>query len=130
MRVVIVSAAVGGLFGAAAATFVALHEPAHAAAASPPVLASAVPVGPVLIPPGWDPRLLSALSSVDARVSSLENAVASAAPADPEPVELKDTAEAAAARNAEIVQQYRVDLETQTKKLSDHDRERLDSSWA
>jgi hypothetical protein len=130
MRIALVSAVLGGLVGAAAATIVTALQssgPVAAMAAERPPLAR-----PVAVPPGWDTRFVGRLSGMESRLSALEKAKPEADRADAGPPDSseRDTSVLVARRNAELELQYQRDLDEQAQKLIEHDNERVDEQWA
>src|SRR5215207_826694 len=126
MRVVLVSAVLGGLVGAAVAILVTVlqsSQPVPAMAAERPSLAP-----PVRVPLGWDKRFLGRLSGMESRLSALEHAKPEADRGDAGPPESPDSqgdiSVLVAQRKAEIELQYQRDLDEQAQKLIEHQNER------
>lgn len=90
---------------------------------------------PVHIPSSWDPRFLSRISDVEARLGTLESTAAARPSPSQEPLPrqeppTRDDSDWKAVRQAETDEQYRQDLETQNQKLRDHEQEPFDKAWS
>jgi hypothetical protein len=113
----------GAVFGAGIAIAAAFAwMPRDRAPAAAPET-SAPPQVPVHVPPGWDSRFLSRLSSVESRLDTLETTRPDAAA----PPGYDDGAPES--RKAEIGRNYQNDLAYQAENLSKHDQEPRDSMW-
>jgi len=127
MRALFVTAALGAAFGAAIAISVTtLRSPRERATPPPPAAVTT----PVVIPSSWDRRFLTRLSEVESRLQDLEKKPPSMEKGEPAPPRPPDPSEASTARTREIEQQYLDDLERQATKLSEHNQEPLDETWA
>lgn len=129
LRIAIIAGVVGSLFGGVAAIAVTkLDSPPKARVVAE---RASVVAPPVHIPSSWDPRFLSRISDVEARLGTLESTATAAtrtAPSEePSPVGESDWK---AVRKAATDEQYRQDLDTQNKKLRDHEQEPFDRAWS
>lgn len=122
-RLIVAAGVIVGL----AAGFVIGHSSAPVAA--PPVLATAPvirPPAPMIIPPGWDPSLVTRVNRLEQKLD--QALTANAAPSEPPPT--ASEVEQDTVRQRERLGGYQRALEQQSEAMEAHAREPVDSNWA
>jgi len=86
------------------------------------------PPAPVIIPPGWDPALVSRLANVEQKLDEMRSPAALSPAAAEAPADAGPNDEQAQQRQRAA--EYQEDLDYLEKALADHASEPTDGSWA
>jgi hypothetical protein len=122
---VVGSGALAGAVGAVVAASLRESRDSHRPAA-PALVAAAEPA--VILPPGWDPALVSRVSNLERRLDA--PSPAAAAPPSAAVGGAPATSDRADTRATERTEHYRKELAYRDKILADHANERADRAWA
>ncbi|HKO50671.1 MAG TPA: hypothetical protein VJV79_23285 [Polyangiaceae bacterium] len=127
MRAVFFAGTAGVIAGAVLVTFLSSRDlPVPAPAPAPQRLTAEMrPVDPIgiAVPPGWDPRFLARISTLETRVAEL------AVSGNSRPAEEPPLAQEPAPR-PEPEARYARDIALEQQALQEHRREALDENWA